>query len=587
MNLETQGSPESLSVEDLVNSLPGMTTLIGADGRITLAGDSFLALAGDALGGDTPQGLKRMDFKELCERMFTQYDIQGLREGIQDILAGERAHYAAEMHCRTATVAAWHNLTICGRKGPNGGLTAVFTDISRQKQLEEHIQHDAFHDTLTGLFNRALFLNRLTLAISRIKRNPKSSFAVLYLDIDRFKLVNKTFGHVTGDRLLMVAANRLNKLLRSVDTLARFGGDEFAILVEDVEDSEGAAIVAERILKQISAPYRLKKQDIHITGSIGVVLGSSAYEHPDQILRDADNAMYFSKEHGGNHYTVFEAGMHVLTRKRLEIETDLRNATLAGEISVFYQPIVSLRSGTITGFEALCRWKHPKYGMIPPAEFIPVAEETGIIQELGAFVLEESCKKLRQLEEKFPGVDRFTMSINISGKQFKRADFVDMVHDCIQKTGVNPYHIKLELTESVLLEDADLAVETITRLKAQGIRVVIDDFGTGYSSLSYIRRFPFDALKVDRSFVGSMGDAAQSREIIKSIIALAHSLGLEVVAEGVEAELHKDMLSDMNCELAQGFLFSKPVAGDILDALLERYIDLPEEEPGIGSVASE
>lgn len=587
MSHETHNVPPPPALKSLLNSLPGLAILIGADGRITLASDSFLNLVGDAMDGENAQGFQGMDFTKLCERIFTQIDFQSLRNAIQDILAGKRDNFAAEAHCLTPTIAAWHNLSLRGRGQPVEGLTAVFTDISRQKQLEEHIQHDAFHDTLTGLFNRALFLNRLSLAINRIKRNPKSSFAVLYLDIDRFKLVNKTFGHVTGDRLLMVAANRLNKLLRSVDTLARFGGDEFAILVDDVEDSDGAAIVAERILKQISAPYRLKKQDVHITGSIGVVLGSSAYEHPDQVLRDADNAMYFSKEHGGNHYTVFEAGMHILTRKRLEIETDLRNAIQAGEITVFYQPIVSLRSGDITGFEALCRWKHPKYGMIPPAEFIPVAEETDIIQDLGAFVLEESCSKLRQLEEKFPGIDRFTMSVNISGKQFKRSDFVDMVDGCIMKTGVNPYHIKLELTESVLLEDADLAVETIKRLKDLGIRVAIDDFGTGYSSLSYIRRFPFDSLKVDRSFVGSMGDAAQSREIIKSIITLAHSLGLEVVAEGVEAELHKDLLSDMDCELAQGFLFSKPIAGDALDALLEQYIALPASTPGKDPGASE
>ncbi len=554
--------------KDLIDSLPGHAALLDLEGRVRLAGASLLALAGDALDGKLTGRVEGMDIAGLCAALYGQYDPEALKQGLAGLIAMERDYFSLEMRCRTATVSTWHALTLCRRNGPRGGLTALFTDIGRQKQLEEHIQHDAFHDALTGLFNRALFLNRLSLAISRLKRNPKSSFAVLYLDIDRFKLVNKTFGHVTGDRLLMVAANRLLKLLRSVDTLARFGGDEFAILVDEVEDAAGASVVAERILNEISEPYRLKKQDVHITCSIGLVLGSTAYEHPDQILRDADNAMYFSKEHGGGHYTVFEAGMHIMTRKRLEIEMDLRNAVAAGQISLYYQPIVSLRNGEITGFEALCRWSHPKYGMIPPTEFIPVAEETGIIHELGAFVLERSCRKLKELTDKFPGAASFTMNINISGKQFKRPDFVDIVDRAIKDGGVEPERIKLELTESVLLEDADLALSAITRLKALGVKVVIDDFGTGYSSLSYIRRFPFDSLKVDRSFVGSMEDAAQSREIIKSIIALAHSLGLEVVAEGVEAQGHRDLLTGMSCEFAQGYLFSRPIPDEELDALL-------------------
>jgi Amt family ammonium transporter len=388
--------------------------------------------------------------------------------------------------------------------------------------------------------------------------------------MDRFKLVNKTFGHVTGDRLLMIIANRLQKQLRELDTLARFGGDEFAVLIEDIAGLGEACTMAETVLRQLAQPFRLKKQEIFVTCSIGVVLGSAAYEHPDQVLRDADNAMYSSKEHGGDHYTVFDAGMRVLTQRRLEMEMALRQAMESGEITVHYQPIVALATGEVTGIEALARWQHPRQGLIPPSEFIPIAEETGLINELGALILRQSCLRLVELVRKNPDTDHLTVSVNISGRQFKRPDFVEEVAGILAETGVRADRVKLELTESVLMDDADEAVRTIKRLKALGVKVVIDDFGTGYSSLSYIQRFPFDSLKVDRSFVGNMNEAEQNMEIVRAIIAMAHKLGLEVVAEGVELAEHRTALTELRCESAQGFFFSKPVPGEELDALMLR-----------------
>ena len=558
--------PESA---DLLESLATHAAVLDAAGVIVAANASCRALLGEIEAGEVIGRL----FAAYCEKLLSPAAAAGVREGLASVLSGTAQRYEMDLFCGKPRRPGWRALCATPRAGPTRGARVVLAGISRQKQLEEHILHDAFHDTLTGLFNRALFLNRLEQSIKRLKRNPQALYAVLYLDMDRFKLVNKTFGHVTGDRLLMVIANRLQKLLRDVDTLARFGGDEFAILVEDVGGLTDASAMADNVLRQLAAPFRLKKQEIFVTCSIGVVLGSAAYEHPDQVLRDADNAMYSSKEHGGDHYTVFDAGMRVVTQRRMEMELALRQALESGEITVHYQPIVSLSTGDITGVEALARWQHPRQGNITPSEFIPIAEETGLINDLGALVLRESCRRMVSLGRANPDAAKLTLSVNISGRQFKRPDFVEEVAGILTETGIDPSLVRLELTESVLMDNADEAVATIKRLKALSVKVVIDDFGTGYSSLSYIQRFPFDSLKVDRSFVGNMNEAEQNMEIVRAIIAMAHKLGLEVVAEGVELDEHRTALTDLHCESAQGFYFSRPVPGDELDALIKRGVN--------------
>ncbi|MHC1787994.1 putative bifunctional diguanylate cyclase/phosphodiesterase [Solidesulfovibrio sp.] len=552
---------------DLLESLPSHAAILDAAGAIVAANGSCLRLLREA----TPDLAVGHPFIDACARLLATPAAETIREGLTAVLSGTLPRYEMDMPCGPPENQVWRALCVTPLKGRLAGAMVTLTDISRQKQLEEHILHDAFHDTLTGLFNRALFINRLDQAIKRLRRSPDALFAVLYLDMDRFKLVNKTFGHVTGDRLLMIIANRLQKLRRELDTLARFGGDEFALLIEDISGLDEASSMAESVLRQMALPFRLKKQEIFVTCSIGVVLGSTVYEHPDQVLRDADNAMYSSKEHGGDHYTVFDAGMRVLTQRRMEMELALRHALESGEITAHYQPIVSLTTGEVTGFEALARWQHPRQGLIAPSEFIPIAEETGLINELGALILRQSCRRLVELARNNPDAAALTLSVNISGRQFKRPDFVEEVAGILAETGIDPQMVKLELTESVLMDDADEAVRTIKRLKAKGVKVVIDDFGTGYSSLSYIQRFPFDSLKVDRSFVGNMNEAEQNMEIVRAIIAMAHKLGLEVVAEGVELAEHRTALSELRCESAQGFFFSHPVPGEELDTLMRRH----------------
>ncbi|WP_428566585.1 MAG: putative bifunctional diguanylate cyclase/phosphodiesterase [Solidesulfovibrio sp. DCME] len=551
---------------DLLESLPTHAAVLDAAGLVMAANASCLELLREIEDGEV---LGR-PFSAYCDRLLATAAATGVREGLASVLAGLVPRYEMDLPCGRPQNPTWRALCVTPLRGPRLGALVILSDISRQKQLEEHILHDAFHDTLTGLFNRALFLNRLDQSIKRLKRNPEALYAVLYLDMDRFKLVNKTFGHVTGDRLLMIIANRLQKLLREADTLARFGGDEFAILVDDVTGISEASAMADTVLRQLAAPFRLKKQEIFVTCSIGVVLGSAAYEHPDQVLRDADNAMYSSKEHGGDHYTLFDAGLRVVTQRRMEMEMALRHALEHGEITVHYQPIVSLSTGAITGVEALARWKHPSQGLIAPSEFIPIAEETGLINELGALVLRQACRRMVDLGRGNPDAANLTLSVNISGRQFKRPDFVEEVAAILAETGMNPSLVRLELTESVLMDNADEAVETIKRFKALSVKVVIDDFGTGYSSLSYIQRFPFDSLKVDRSFVGNMNEAEQNMEIVRTIIAMAHKLGLEVVAEGVELDAHREALTDLHCESAQGFYFSRPIPGEDLDELVRR-----------------
>ncbi|MEA4857938.1 putative bifunctional diguanylate cyclase/phosphodiesterase [Solidesulfovibrio sp.] len=551
---------------DLLESLPTHAAVLDAAGLVMAANASCLELlreidAGEVLG---------RPFFRYCDKLLAASAATAVRDGLASVLSGTAPRYEMDLPCGRPQNPTWRALCATPLHGRHAGALVILADISRQKQLEEHILHDAFHDTLTGLFNRALFLNRLDQSIKRLKRNPEALYAVLYLDMDRFKLVNKTFGHVTGDRLLMIIANRLQKLLREADTLARFGGDEFAILVDDVTGISEASAMADTVLRQLAAPFRLKKQEIFVTCSIGVVLGSAAYEHPDQVLRDADNAMYSSKEHGGDHYTLFDAGLRVVTQRRMEMEMALRQALEHGEITVHYQPIVSLSTGVITGVEALARWRHPSQGLITPNEFIPIAEETGLINELGALVLRQACRRMVDLGNANPDAAKLTLSVNISGRQFKRPDFVEEVAAIMAETDIDPSRVRLELTESVLMDNADEAVETIKRLKALRVKVVIDDFGTGYSSLSYIQRFPFDSLKVDRSFVGNMNEAEQNMEIVRTIIAMAHKLGLEVVAEGVELNAHREALIDLHCESAQGFYFSRPNPGEELDEQVRR-----------------
>ncbi len=443
-------------------------------------------------------------------------------------------------------------------------------DITARKSAQDQLLHDALHDKLTGLSNRALFSDRMTQAFARLKRHPDAVFAVLFLDFDRFKNINDSLGHMAGDELLVAIAGRLESCLRPGDTVSRQGGDEFAILLEDVRDQSDATAVAERVQNAMSKPFTLIGQEVFSSASIGIAIAHADYENPEDLLRDADMAMYRAKAQGKARFAVFDAGMHTRAVALLQLETDLRRAIDRQEFELHYQPIISLQSGTITGLEALVRWRHPERGLVSPAEFIPVAEETGWIVPIGAWVLETACEQLARWQEELNPNPPLTMSVNLSGKQFSQADLIPFIREQLQKWQIAPGNLKLEITESAIMENAQAVTERLHTLRALGVKLALDDFGTGYSSLSYLHRFPLDTLKIDRSFVMRMQDGGENCEIVRTIVSLGMNLGMDVVAEGIEEIAQLRDLRELGCKGGQGFFFSRPLPPQAALELLKR-----------------
>ncbi|MBV8886449.1 MAG: EAL domain-containing protein [Chroococcidiopsidaceae cyanobacterium CP_BM_RX_35] len=443
-------------------------------------------------------------------------------------------------------------------------------EISERKRAEEKLLYNAFHDSLTNLPNRALLMDRVKQSLLYSKRHQDYLFALLFLDIDRFKAINDSLGHAKADQLLIDVACRLKECLRPEDTIARIGGDEFVILLEDIKDINNAIVVADRIQKALMLPFCLKGHEVFITTSIGIALSTTNYAIAEDILRDADIAMYRAKalSLGQTRYEVFDTSMHAQVSTLLHLETELRRAIERKEFRLDYQPIVLLESGTITGFEALVRWQHPDRGLVAPADFIPLAEETGLIVSLGWWVLREACRQMRAWQLRFPGTEPLTISVNTSGKQFAQPDLSEQIKKILQETQLNAHSLKLEITESVLMENAEVATAMLLQLQALDIRISLDDFGTGYSSLSYLHRFPIDTLKIDRSFILDLGADLDKMEIIRTIIGLAENLKMEVVAEGVETRQHVDQLKRCKCKFGQGYFFSKPLNSKTAEALL-------------------
>jgi diguanylate cyclase (GGDEF)-like protein/PAS domain S-box-containing protein len=446
-------------------------------------------------------------------------------------------------------------------------VQVVARDISRRKQMEEKLLHDAFHDALTGLPNRALFMDHLRLAVERAKRPKKKYlFAVLFLDLDRFKVINDSLGHTMGDQLLVATAARIQKCLRHLDTVARFGGDEFAVLLDGVEDVNDTIRVAQRLQREITTPINVGGHEVFTSVSIGIALSDTGYERPEDVVRDADTAMYRAKAAGKSRYEIFDTAMHSRAVALLRLETDLRRAVEREEFVVHYQPIVSLSDDSIQGFEALVRWRHPERGLVTPSEFIPVAEETGLIIPLGRWVLREACRQMHRLQAAASAPHPLSLSVNLSGKQFMQPDLVGQVKQIVCETGFDPHRLHLEITESSVIENTETVTELLLQLRALGIRLSMDDFGTGYSSLSYLHRFPIHTLKIDRSFV-SGGDG--ENEIVRTIIMLARNMGMDIVAEGIETKEQLAYLKELKCEYGQGFLFSHPLDLDTACKLLE------------------
>lgn len=445
--------------------------------------------------------------------------------------------------------------------------------LAEREVRERQLRHDSLHDALTGLPNRAYFMRRLTDATERARRMDDMLFAVIFLDLDDFKLINDSMGHHVGDEVIIAVARRLEVCVRGGDIVARLGGDEFAILLERVVDARDTAIVAERVQDALSKPFNIGGFDHRVTASIGVALSSSAHERPEYLLRSADMAMYRAKNAGRNRFEMFDRAMHAEALARLQIENDLRRAVDNQDFLLYYQPIVSLATGRIDMVEALIRWRHFDRGIVPPAEFVGVAEETGLVVPMGRWALAEACRQVQAWQEELAWDAPLGLSVNLSVRQFGQADLVRMVAATLQDTKLAAGSLHLEITESAIISQSHPAVNIIHDLRALGVAIHLDDFGTGYSSLSYLHRIPLDAIKIDRAFTSAIDSENLSREVVRAILGLVRAVGVDAIAEGVTSETQVEVLREMGCEYAQGYLFSRPLPPEELHELLvQRYI---------------
>jgi diguanylate cyclase (GGDEF)-like protein len=451
--------------------------------------------------------------------------------------------------------------------GLREGYSALQGEIEERKTAEARLLHDAFHDALTGLPNRALLLDRLKHVIEAGRRTPGQRFAVLFLDLDRFKVINDTLGHLVGDHLLVGVGQRIEACLRPGDTVARFGGDEFGVLLEEIAEPGDALLVAERIVGALSRPIAVDGHELYVTTSIGVALRRDEHERPEQLLRDADIAMYQAKQKGKNCAVVFDAAMHGDVVDRLELEADLRKAVeRCDEFRLHFQPIFALRGRQLVGVEALVRWAHPARGLLEATRFVPLAEEGGTIVPLGEWAIRAACAQLRDWQERTPALARVTMSVNVSGRQFRHPDVVETIQRIVRQEEIDPRLLAVEITESEVMDDVAASAAKLGQLRELGIQIHVDDFGTGYSSLSYLHRFPITAVKIDRSFVAGLQAHQESEEVVKAIVSIAESLGFDVIAEGVESDAQAVRLEVLRCRLAQGFHLSRPMTAEELEA---------------------
>jgi len=506
-------------------------------------------------------------------------DLEHLKSQISSHLDGATPHFQSEHRILhkdgTYHLALNRGIAVRDESGKAYRMAGSQSEITDRKRVEQQLLHDAFHDALTGLPNRPLFMDRLGRSINQSKRRSDYMFAVVFLDLDRFKIVNDSLGHLMGDQLLIALARRLEACLRVVDTVARLGGDEFAILLDDIAGIEDAKMVADRIQAELARPFNLNGQEIFTTASIGIALSTSRYDREEEVLRDADVAMYRAKSLGRARYELFDADMHADVVAQLELETGLRGALARQEFRVHYQPILLLQTGRIVGFEALVRWQHPRHGLIYPLDFISVAEETGLIIPMGHWVLNEACRQLSCWQRRFAPDRPWLMSVNLSARQFTEPDLAKTIKTVLTDTGLDPRSLRLEITESMVMENIESAAAILHKLKDMHVGLHLDDFGQGYSSLSYLHNFPIDAIKVDRAFIGGMNVDDQNVEIVRTIIGLADNLKIDVIAEGIETTAQLERLKTLNCRYGQGFLFAKPLPPDALEPILAEGFAVP------------
>jgi diguanylate cyclase (GGDEF)-like protein len=569
MGIEKRGSSTDLHLRTAMEQSPLATAILGPDGRYLLVNAAWNALW--VLGeGGPPKDSSVFENERLCAMGLTPY-IEECRQN------GEVTTPILFCEATPETRPRWLRAFIYPVRDETGTLLQVglvLENFTERKALEDQLVHQAFHDSLTGLPNRALFLDRLGQGLSRAKRQAERGeacgIALLYMDLDDFKRFNDSLGHAVGDQLLVGVAERVASRLRLGDTFARFGGDEFAMLLEGLEDVVQAADVAARIKRDLSAPFQVDGHEAVVTTSIGVVVaapGEPGEDYAEELMRRADIAMYRSKSEGKNRHEIFSLGMnHSL--ERLGLEEDLRRAIEREELRVYYQPQVLISTGEPVGLEALVRWEHPERGLLPPAEFISLAEETGMIIPLGQWVLSEACRQVRIFREQIPPDASLRMSVNLSARQFRYPELVEEVSAILSETGTDPRDVALEITESVMMEKGPDARGILRALKGLGLTLVIDDFGTGYSSITNLKSFPVDVLKIDRSMVEGMDRDPQNRALVSATIGLAHALGLDVVAEGVETAGELDKLRSMGCDVSQGYYWYRPCSSETTTELL-------------------
>jgi diguanylate cyclase (GGDEF)-like protein/PAS domain S-box-containing protein len=500
-------------------------------------------------------------------------DVGRVRREVKAHLDGATPHFESEHRMRhrdgTYRWVLTRGLAVRDVSGAAVRMAGSQADITRRKLAEQQLLHDAFHDALTGLANRALLMDRLEQALLRTRRHAGHTCAVLFLDLDRFKVVNDSLGHVVGDQLLIAIGERLQACLRPDDTVARLGGDEFIVLLGGMPDAIAAGRVAERIQRELEVPFRVSGHEVFATVSIGIACGGAGTRAED-LLRDADTAMYQAKARGRGRYEVFDAAMRSRAVEQWEIETDLRRAVERAEFAVRYQPIVALATGAIVGVEALVRWQHPKRGLLSPAEFLTVAEDTGLIVPIGRWVLGEACAQVCEWAQRIPGHAGLSLSVNMCTRELARPELAAELDAVLGETGLSPEQLVLEMTESALMDNAEWTTTLLAELRARRVRLYVDDFGTGYSSLSYLSRFPLHGLKIDRSFVQSLGAPGdrENVEIVRTIVMLGHNLNIAVIAEGVERPEQVQELVALNCALGQGYLFAQPLEAAGIERLL-------------------
>ncbi|HUZ00144.1 MAG TPA: EAL domain-containing protein [Thermomicrobiaceae bacterium] len=553
-------SDSGVRFQSLVQHASDLVTVIGADGVVQYVSPSVSRLTG--------YGPERLVGHSLFDLIHPE-DVARAQAVLEESVRSGHAAPAVEVRFRSADGEWRFAESVITNLLDDPSVRAVVVnsrDTTERKRVEEQLAHQAFHDPLTDLPNRALLGDRLDHALARAHRSG-TLVALLFLDLDNFKVVNDSLGHDVGDRLLIAVATRLQSCLGPADTALRFGGDEFAVLLEDLAGVDAAVQVAERISVALGDAFVVDGHELFTTACIGIALSQPGQDRPEDVLRNADVAMYRAKAGGANRYQVFDAAMYARARQRLALEQELRRAFLRDELRVYYQPVIDFASGKIVEIEALVRWAHPKRGLLGPSEFVPMAEETGLIVTLGQWVLREACRQVRAWQRQYPRYPPLAVSVNLSAHQFRCPTLIADVDRVLRETGLPPASLKFEITESVMMEDSDATVSILTGIKARGIMIAVDDFGTGYSSLSYLKRFPADALKIDQSFVGGLGINAEDHALVSAMVVAGKALHLQITVEGIETPTQADRVRELGCDRGQGFLFARPLDSHAIDAL--------------------